>query len=49
MIKKVNDKEIIVYTSGYGGLFKSGLPVGKIIIQKIRKKNELIFFQILDN
>ena len=25
-----NDKEIIVYTSGLGGLFKPGIPIGKI-------------------
>ena len=27
---KVETKEIIVYTSGLGGLFKAGIPVGKI-------------------
>ena len=25
-----NNKEIIVYTSGLGGLFKPGIPIGKI-------------------
>ena len=38
------DKEIIVYTSGYGGLFKSGLPVGKIVNDKNLNKNEIKFF-----
>ena len=38
------DKEIIVYTSGYGGLFKSGLPVGKINNDKDLNKNEIKFF-----
>ena len=28
--KEVNNNKVIVYTSGYGGLFKSGMPVGKI-------------------
>ena len=28
--QELNDTDLIVYTSGYGGLFKSGLPVGKI-------------------
>ena len=38
------DKKIIVYTSGYGGLFKSGLPVGKIDNDKDLNKNEIKFF-----
>ena len=42
--KQINGKEIIVYTSGYGGLFKSGMPVGKIIENKITKKNIVNFF-----
>ena len=42
--KKVNNSEIIVYTSGYGGLFKPGLPVGKIINNKNSKKNIVNFF-----
>tara|TARA_B100000963_G_scaffold119324_1_gene103938 strand:- start:1113 stop:1958 length:846 start_codon:yes stop_codon:yes gene_type:complete len=37
---KLSDKETIVYTSGYGGLFKSGLPVGKIN----NNKNKINFF-----
>tara|TARA_B100001057_G_scaffold500718_1_gene617361 strand:+ start:57 stop:902 length:846 start_codon:yes stop_codon:yes gene_type:complete len=38
--KKLSDKKTIVYTSGYGGLFKSGLPVGKIN----NNKNKINFF-----
>ena len=35
--KELNERNI-VYTSGYGGLFKSGIPVGKIIkIKKLKK------------
>ncbi|MDC1282030.1 rod shape-determining protein MreC [Pelagibacteraceae bacterium] len=40
----INNNEIIVYTSGYGGLFKPGLPVGKIINNKNSKKNIVNFF-----
>ena len=42
--KKVINSEIIVYTSGYGGLFKPGLPVGKIINNANLKKNIVNFF-----
>ena len=42
--KQINGKEIIVYTSGYGGLFNSGMPVGKIIENKVTKKNIVNFF-----
>ena len=42
--KKVNNNEIIVYTSGYGGLFKPGLPVGKIINNDNSIKNIVNFF-----
>ena len=41
---EVNNNEIIVYTSGYGGLFKPGLPVGKIINNANSKKNIVNFF-----
>ena len=37
---KLSNKETIVYTSGYGGLFKSGLPVGKIN----NNENKINFF-----
>ena len=42
--QKIEDKEIIVYTSGYGGMFKSGLPVGKIINDDKTKENKVNFF-----
>jgi len=42
--KKLTSNEIIVYTSGYGGLFKPGLPVGKIITKDLNKDNEVSFF-----
>jgi len=42
--KEVNNNTVIVYTSGYGGLFKSGMPVGKIINNKNLKKNIVNFF-----
>jgi rod shape-determining protein MreC len=42
--EKINGNEIIVYTSGYGGLFKPGLPVGKIITNDLNKDNEVSFF-----
>ena len=42
--KELNHKELIVYTSGYGGLFKSGLPVGKIYNDEKEKKNKINFF-----
>jgi rod shape-determining protein MreC len=42
--EKLSSNEIIVYTSGYGGLFKSGLPVGKIITNDLNKDNQVNFF-----
>jgi rod shape-determining protein MreC len=42
--EELNDREIVVYTSGYGGLFRSGLAVGKIIKDKETKKNIVNFF-----
>ena len=42
--QELNDREIVVYTSGYGGLFRSGLAVGKIIKDKKTKKNIVNFF-----
>jgi len=42
--QKLTSDEIIVYTSGYGGLFKPGLPVGKIITNDLNKDNEVSFF-----
>ena len=40
----ISGEEIIVYTSGYGDLFKSGMPVGKIIKNKITGQNIVNFF-----
>ena len=37
-----NDKELGVVTSGSGGVFKSGIPVGKIDLTNISKNNEII-------
>ena len=42
--QKIDGNEMIVYTSGYGGLFKPGLPVGKININNINKDSEVSFF-----
>ena len=42
--QQLSGKEIIVYTSGYGDLFKSGMPVGKIIKDKITGQNIVNFF-----
>jgi rod shape-determining protein MreC len=42
--QKLTSDEIIVYTSGYGGLFRPGLPVGKIITNDFNKDNEVSFF-----
>ena len=42
--EKLNSNEIIVYTSGYGGLFKPGLPVGKITTNNLNKDNQVNFF-----
>ena len=41
---QISGKEIIVYTSGYGGLFKSGIPVGKIIKLEETGENIVSFF-----
>jgi len=42
--QKINGNELIVYTSGYGGLFKPGLPVGKMNTHNINKDSEVSFF-----
>ena len=42
--QKIKGKEIIVYTSGYGGLYKPGLPVGKIINDIKTNENIVNFF-----
>ena len=42
--QKINGNKMIVYTSGYGGLFKPGMPVGKINTNNINKDSEVSFF-----
>ena len=42
--QKIRGKEIIVYTSGYGGLFKYGLPVGRILADNLNKESKVSFF-----
>jgi len=42
--QKIKNKQIIVYTSGYGGLFKPGLPVGKLINDDKTNKNIVNFY-----
>ncbi len=44
----ISTKEIIVYTSGLGGLFKPGMPVGKISIENIDIINFFSDFRQLD-
>ena len=43
MIEKIS----IVYTSGSGGLFKSGIPIGKINKFEIKDENFVEFFSNL--
>jgi rod shape-determining protein MreC len=45
---EVIDKEIVVYTSGLGGLFKPGLPVGKILKKNITNINFFSDFRQLE-
>ncbi|WP_435090666.1 rod shape-determining protein MreC [Candidatus Pelagibacter bacterium nBUS_30] len=45
---KVNTSDIVVYTSGLGGLFKPGLPIGKIARDKITKINFFSDFNQLE-
>ena len=42
--QNINGNEMIVYTSGYGGLFKPGMPVGKINTNNINIDSEVSFF-----
>ena len=43
-----NINEVIVYTSGLGGLFKAGIPVGKIYKDNIDKINFFSDFRQLE-
>jgi rod shape-determining protein MreC len=45
---KITTDKIIVYTSGLGGLFKPGIPVGKIFKKNIDKINFYSDFQQLE-
>jgi len=45
---EIRTKEIIVYTSGIGGLFKPGIPVGKIQKEKINIINFFSDFKQLE-
>ena len=44
----IKSKEMIVYTSGLGDLFKPGLPVGKISVDQIDRINFFSDFRQLD-
>ena len=41
---KMNQKQSIIYTSGAGGLFKSGIPVGKINKHNAIEKQKVEFY-----
>ena len=45
---EIKTKEIIVYTSGLGGLFKPGLPIGKISTDNIKKVDFFSDFKQLE-
>jgi rod shape-determining protein MreC len=45
---EISTNEIIVYTSGLGGLFKPGIPVGKIYKKEIDKVNFFSDFRQLE-
>jgi rod shape-determining protein MreC len=45
---KTKTNKLIVYTSGLGGLFKSGLPIGKIFNENINRVNFFSDFRQLD-
>ena len=42
--KEIKQDGVIVYTSGDGGIFKSGIPVGKVMINKDIKESVVNFF-----
>tara|TARA_B110000008_G_scaffold257542_1_gene275798 strand:+ start:370 stop:1227 length:858 start_codon:yes stop_codon:yes gene_type:complete len=41
---EIKHEKVIVYTSGYGGLFKSGMPVGQILENDTKEKGAVNFF-----
>ena len=45
---EISVEKIIVYTSGLGGMFKPGLPVGKISVENINQVNFFSDFRQLD-
>jgi rod shape-determining protein MreC len=42
--KEIKQDKVIVYTSGDGGIFKSGIPVGKIKTDKVTNESIVNFF-----
>ena len=40
-------EESVVYTSGSGGIFKSGIPIGKLVLNENEEKQEVEFFSDL--
>ena len=46
--EELKNKEIIIYTSGLGGVYKPGIPVGKIFNNQINKINFFSDFNQLD-
>ena len=45
---EIKTQEIIAYTSGLGGLFKPGIPVGKIFKDSVNKINFFSDFRQLE-
>ena len=42
--KDIKQDKVIVYTSGDGGIFKSGIPVGKVMKDKDTNQSIVNFF-----
>ena len=42
--EEIEHEKVIVYTSGYGGLFKPGMPVGQILKNSNLQKGAVNFF-----